>query len=354
MGLSDVKRSDWLILYTMMPIVAIGINLLFFGKRYFNDPHVLLWGSVAAAFIAFLTWVAHTWTLIFVRRKLAASYSKQTQVVYTFIVLMLLTMFIVVSVCWIYHQTGFLGFKLNTQTFLSILSFGLIMNIIATSFNEGAFISEDINKASLETEKLKREALQYELENLKSQVNPHFLFNSLNSLSSLIAEDPSQAEEYVNEMSKVYRYFLQVNNVKLVKLEEELKFIQAYHNLLKTRFGSSILLSINLDLAASTYMIPPMTLQLLIENAVKHNKALKDAPLRISIYIGNDGRLLVQNNLQLKPSIGQSTGIGLKNISDKYKLMGYDEIIIERTEDTFQVSVPLIKQEEPINSAIKL
>ena len=234
----------------MMQVVAIAINLIFFGKRYFSSAHIFLWASLAASFIAFLTWVAHTWTLIFVRQRLAKTYTKQLQVVYTFIVLMLLTMLIVVSVSWIYHATHFLGFELDTKTFLMILSFGLIMNIIATSFNEGAFIGEDINKASLETEQLKREALQRELENLKSQVNPHFLFNSLNSLSSLISENPIQAEEYVNEMSKVYRYFLQVNNVKLVTLEEELKFIQAYYNLLKTRFGKGISLNIHIDLEA--------------------------------------------------------------------------------------------------------
>lgn len=344
MSLSDVKKQDWVILYTMMPIVAFAINFIFFGKQYFTDRNTFIWGSLAGSIIAFTTWVAHTWTLIFVRKKLASLYSKQTQVVYTFVILMLLTMSIVVSVCWIYHSTNFLGFVLDTKTFLITLSFGLVMNIIATSFNEGAFISDDIYKATLETERLKREALQWELDNLKTQVNPHFLFNSLNSLSSLISEDPLQAEEYVNEMSKVYRYFLQVNNVKLVTLEEELKFIQAYYNLLKTRFGKGISLHIKIEEAIKLTMIPPMTLQLLLENAVKHNKVLKDAPLLISITVNNNW-LQIQNNLQQKPSALHSNGIGLKNIADKYKLMGYEDIIIEKESDFFRVSVPLIKQE---------
>lgn len=345
MSLSEIKKQDWIILYAMMPVVALGINFILFGKQYFNDWNTFLWGSVSASFIAFLTWIAHTWTLIFVRKKLDKRYKKQTQVVYTFVILMLLTMTIVVSVSWIYHSTHFLGFVLETKTFLILLSFGLVMNIIATSFNEGAFIGDDIHKASLETERLKREALQRELDNLKSQVNPHFLFNSLNSLSSLISENPSQAEEYVNEMSKVYRYFLQVNNVKLVTLEEELKFIQAYYNLLKTRFGKGISLNIQIDLPNVSYMIPPMTLQLLIENVVKHNKVLKDSPLCITISLSESGWLQVENNLQLKPSTVHSNGIGLKNISDKYKLMGCDDIVVVQTKTFFKASVPLIKPE---------
>lgn len=345
MNLSEIKKQDWIILYTMMPVVALGINFILFGKRFFSDRDTFIWGSLAASVIAFLTWAVHTWTLIFVRKKLDKLYKKQLQVVYTFVILMLLTMTIVVSVCWIYHTTHFLGFVLDTKTFLILLSFGLVMNIIATSFNEGAFISDDINKASLETERLKREALQRELDNLKSQVNPHFLFNSLNSLSSLISEDPTQAEEYVNEMSKVYRYFLQVNNVKLVTLEEELKFIQAYYNLLKTRYGKGISLNIHIDLVVVKYMIPPMTLQLLLENAVKHNKVLKDAPLAITISLNENSWLQVENNLQPKPANLHSNGIGLQNISDKYKLMDCDDIIIEKANSFFRVSVPLIKPE---------
>lgn len=350
MSLSEVKKQDWIILYTMMPVVAFAINFIFYGKQYFNDRNTFIWGSLAGSVIAIITWIAHTWTLIFVRKRLTQLYTKQIQVVYTFVILMLLTMSIVVSVCWIYHATNFLGFVLDTKTFLITLSFGLVMNIIATSFNEGAFISDDIHNALLETERLKREALQRELDNLKTQVNPHFLFNSLNSLSSLISENPAQAEEYVNEMSKVYRYFLQVNNVKLVTLEEELNFIKAYYNLLKTRFGKSLSLNIQIDTAAIEQMIPPMTLQLLLENAVKHNKVLKDSPLSILISLNNEGWLQVENNLQQKPSTLHSNGIGLKNISDKYKLMGFDDIVVDRGTDYFKVSVPLIKREiaEPI------
>jgi len=342
MGLSEVKKQDWVILYTMMPVVAFAINFIFYGKQYFNDRHTFIWGSLTGAIIAIITWIAHTWTLIFVRKRLALMYKKQLQVVYTFVILMLLTMSIVVSVCWIYHATNFLGFVLDTKTFLITLSFGLVMNIIATSFNEGAFISDDIHKASLETERLKREALQHELDNLKTQVNPHFLFNSLNSLSSLISENPTQAEVYVNEMSKVYRYFLQVNNVKLVTLEEELKFIQAYFSLLKTRFGNGIFLTIQVDPKVTQFMIPPMTLQLLLENAVKHNKVLKDSPLHITISTTEDNWLQVENNLQQKPSALHSNGIGLQNIADKYKLMGQQAISVEKGTDFFRVAVPLI------------
>ena len=146
-------------------------------------------------------------------------------------------------------------------------------------------------------------------------------------------------------MSKVYRYLLQVNHVKLVTLEEELKFIQSYYHLLKTRFGQGIFMTVDVDASARQFLIPPLTLQLLVENAVKHNKALKEAPLQITVSMSGQNWLQVQNNLQCKTTPVESHCVGLKNISDKYKLMGQPDIIVEKKENLFRVSVPLIRQE---------
>ena len=174
MKISKVQKIDLVILCRVIPVVVIGLNIIFFGKRYFTDREVFFWATLASGFVGLFTWVTHTWATIYLREKLTGLYTNKLRVLYSYGVLVLMTVLVVIGTCWIYHATHFLGFMLDSKTFLTTLSFGLVMNIIATSFNEGAISSEKWNKAALEAEQLKREALQRELDHLKSQVNPHF------------------------------------------------------------------------------------------------------------------------------------------------------------------------------------
>ena len=189
---------------------------------------------------------------------------------------------------------------------------------------------------------LKKENLQSQLEGLKGQVNPHFLFNSLNSLSSLIAEDPEKAEEFIDEMSKVYRYMLRSNEDGLTSLKNEMLFIQSYFHMLKTRYSDGLELKTIIDERYLKYMLPPLTLQMLVENAVKHNVIQKDCPLNILIMTTNSGKLVVTNNLQRKSTKILSNKIGLTNISNKYKLMKQEEIMVNDDGKEFSVVIPLI------------
>ncbi|MEK6481812.1 histidine kinase [Catalinimonas sp. 4WD22] len=186
-----------------------------------------------------------------------------------------------------------------------------------------------------------KERLQSQLDSLKQQINPHFLFNSLNSLSSLIATNPDKAEEFVEEMSRVYRYLLQSNDSELTSLSKELAFINSYILLLQTRFGEGIQTHIDIDEQLLNRQIPPMTLQLLVENAVKHNITDRDKPLTLEIY--NKGeKLVISNNIQAKTKLMPSTGIGLKNIREKYRLLNQPEVEIIQTDTLFTVIIPLI------------
>lgn len=188
---------------------------------------------------------------------------------------------------------------------------------------------------------LDKERLQSQLASLKQQINPHFLFNSLNSLSSLIATNPDRAEEFVEEMSRVYRYLLQSNESELTSLSKELAFINSYILLLQTRFGEGIQTHIHIDESLLHRHIPPMTLQLLIENAVKHNITDRDKPLTLEIYNSGEN-LVISNNIQAKTKLMPSTGIGLKNIREKYRLLNQPEVEIIQTDILFTVIIPLI------------
>ena len=200
-----------------------------------------------------------------------------------------------------------------------------------------------LKQTERENEKLEKEKLQAKLDSLKQKVNPHFLFNSLNSLSSLISEDPAQAEIFLDEMTKVYRYLLRNNEVELASLDTELKFIKSYSHLLKTRYGDSIDFEIDVEEEYLSYLVPPLTLQLLVENAVKHNKLLKQQPLIIQLRTNGSNEFVVKNNIQRKEIAVDSTRIGLKNISTKYRLMNQPDIVIESNDDFFSVTIPLIK-----------
>jgi LytS/YehU family sensor histidine kinase len=244
---------------------------------------------------------------------------------------------------WGYDYIGFLGYQLNRTQYIWCLIVGVFCNILATSLNEGVAFFEKWRKLVDEAENLKKENLQSQLEGLKGQVNPHFLFNSLNSLSSLISEDPAQAERFLDEMSKVYRYLLRTNEEGLTTLNSEMDFIQSYFHMLKTRYGDGLDMETKIDDHYLNYQLPPLTLQMLVENAVKHNMILKNNPLKILIMTTNSGRLIVSNNLQRKDRLVSSNRVGLTNIVNKYRLMKKEEISVRDDGKEFAVVVPLIQ-----------
>ncbi|MBO9564321.1 MAG: histidine kinase [Niastella sp.] len=194
-------------------------------------------------------------------------------------------------------------------------------------------------QANLELEQLKQAQLKANLSSLKEQISPHFLFNTLNTLSSLTHEQI--VKEFVNELSNVYRYLLQYKENNMVRLEEELAFSQSYLYILKTRMEDAIVVHTAVPDAILSSKVPPLTLQLLIENAIKHNVAAGYKPLTISIW-GNKEWLIVKNNYQPKNSTVAGTGSGLGNIAQRYKLLFDRDIHIEQNADSFTVKLPVI------------
>jgi hypothetical protein len=234
---------------------------------------------------------------------------------------------------------------LTTNVYSAALVYGAMGFLACLIVYEIAYHFFKLRFTEKQRDKLANEKLQLELQQLKGIVNPHFLFNNLNSLSSLIADDPQQAEVFLDELTKVFRYLLRNNNTELISLREEMQFIHSYAHLLQTRYGRSLHLKIRLDEEAQEYRLPPLTLQLLIENAVKHNKMSKDTPLQVELFNEGNAMLVLRNNLAIKERSVESTGIGLQSINGRYSLLNHTGVAISKTESHFIVRIPLMEPE---------
>lgn len=188
-------------------------------------------------------------------------------------------------------------------------------------------------------------------ESLKSQLDPHFLFNSLNVLTSLIEENPEQAERFTTKLSKVYRYVLEQKEKVLVPLQEELDFARVYVELLKMRFEKSVVFTLPENISNPDFKIVPLALQLLLENAVKHNTISVENPLEINISLTN-GELIVSNNINEKKVLNKGAGVGLQNIIDRYELLTEKEITINKTDKRFTIILPLLTKKATIMKII--
>ena len=200
----------------------------------------------------------------------------------------------------------------------------------------------ELTEVNTQLLRLQKENLQSQFDVLKQQVNPHFLFNSLNVLTSLIRLEPELAEKFTEHLSKVYRYVLENKDNELVKLSTELDFLNAYIFLLNIRFMNKIKVNINISNDNESFMIIPLALQLLIENAIKHNAMSKNSPLVIDIFIDKNFYLNVVNNLQERGAQMVSTGVGLKNIMNRYRLLNNLSPEFEKTNKQFIARIPLI------------
>ncbi len=210
--------------------------------------------------------------------------------------------------------------------------------------------AEELTHANTQVLKLQKENLQSQFEVLKQQVNPHFLFNSLNVLTSLIKADPDLAETFTEKLSKVYRYVLENKEKDLVSLSTEMDFLNAYLFLINIRFSGKIIVEIDIDSKYTEYRVLPIAVQMLIENAIKHNTYSKTNPLLINIYTDENGNLIVCNNLKARETIMASTGVGLENITRRYALITDHTPVFTKTETHFIARLPLLKADKHIIS----
>ena len=240
-----------------------------------------------------------------------------------------------------------INMQLHDQSFSEIINnfIKYELKIMLISWLIGIFIGSLIffytewNDALKREQKLREEKLIFQYETLKNQVNPHFLFNSLNTLSSLVSQDAGLSEKFISDFSSIYRYILENSNVDLINLSKEIAFVEDYFYLQKIRDNGKI--DLHLDLKdAKRYEILPISIQLLVENALKHNAATKENPLKIKIYLEDD-YVVVENNLQPKMRLEPSSKIGLKNLKERVKLMMNKEISLVSSDGLFIVKMPI-------------
>jgi len=223
------------------------------------------------------------------------------------------------------------------------LTYGTRINLFMNIINAVFFYIRQYNDKRLEAEELKRISTQAQLQAIRNQVNPHFLFNNLNVLSSLVMQESPEANKFIEEFSTVYRYVLKSQDEELVLLSVELDFILPYIFLLQKRFPESIFIDIQADQRFLSWFIIPLSVQMLIENAIKHNVASVIRPLHIQIFVEED-QLVISNNLQPKMTEEVSTQLGLNNIAGRYEMTTGKRIQVKKTDQQFSVRLPLIQQ----------
>lgn len=196
-------------------------------------------------------------------------------------------------------------------------------------------------KKEVVEQKLIAKSANAQFESLKNQLDPHFLFNSLNVLTALIDENPEQAQKFTTSMSKIYRYVLEQKDKEMVHVEDEVEFAEIYCNLLKTRFEDSVNFIFDINTDDLQRFVVPLSLQLLLENCIKHNFATSNKPLNIRIF--TEGKFLcIENNLQHREQLKESAGIGLANIVQRYALLTKENVFIEKSEESFKVKIPIL------------
>lgn len=325
-------------------MVLVGIAISFLMKLFFfkvtnHPPHIL--HHIVTIIITIVIWEGNLWIDHWMNKHYPwVSHTKQR------ILFHLPAAFLYSSVTLfsLITANNYFICDLNTEgTNLMVVSLviSLIISFMLLSIEISTQLLRGWKNSLIEVEKYKTESVQAQLQNLKDQINPHFLFNNLSVLSSLVYQDQDKAVDFINQLSKVYRYLLDNRSNELVRLEEELKFIDSYMYLLNIRFDKNISFVMNIDQEMLHKLIPPMSLQMLIENAIKHNEISSEHPLRIDIST-KDKRLIVSNNFQPRRETEPSSKTGLKNIRDRYHYFTDQIVDIESNMSEFIVRIPLL------------
>jgi len=322
----------------------IGIPLLgtLLGLIY-NDPPYQVWRFLLSIAITGVIWMGDYAIIMAMRRRLPEASHTWKRVLLSITLVGGYNMLVDTTLCEL-----LIRFKLQNNEYLAnafwvrtAMNMGIAF-FVGTLYEAGYFFGQ-WKKQLMETEQVKSQHLRSELSVLKNQISPHFLFNSLNTLVTLIHEDAQQAARFTQKLSDVYRYILQHKDKEVVDLRTELEFTEAYNYLMKMRFEQSIDIRLNVDEGPRSLLIAPLTLQMLVENAVKHNVASIASPLRVDIYVENGRSLIVRNTLRRKQTVEGSTGTGLANIKLRYAYLSDREVDVIETREHFLVALPLLE-----------
>ncbi|ROH96042.1 2TM domain-containing protein [Chryseobacterium daecheongense] len=348
-----MKRKDFIILLW----ISLGTSLFFF--LFFTDEHSLksfMLTLLISSMYSFLIGIGNGFINDFLNKKFPWSEATTKRAIVS-IACILVANFIIVYFC---NYMNFVVFQKNatTEQFFSgkynfTNWFMVNIALLISAFLHAKGFMEELKKTSRKEvveQKLIAKSANAQFETLKNQLDPHFLFNSLNVLSSLIDENPKQAQKFTASMSKIYRYVLEQKDKELVTVEDEMEFAKTYCELLKTRFENSVDFIFDVQKEDYRRYVVPLSLQLLLENCIKHNFATSSKPLVIKVFSEND-TLCIENNLQVREQMKESAGIGLANIVQRYSLLTKRNVFIEKSEDYFKVKLPILMEKPNVISA---
>lgn len=325
-----------------MPVIDFVLNYILYDEALFHDGRIWLYSYPLLFVVGIGSWRSQITVHNLLQLRLPSLKQTRTRVIWLGTLIMPIMALSVSIVFYCYGYFNILGYQFNFEDLKYGVLVGFCVNLIFITLYELDYVVERLKESMQEKQNLKQQALQHEFDVLKNQVNPHFLFNCFNTLSSLISEDKQRAEEFLNELSKVYRYLLRNNEDGLSTVESEVRFIRSYYGLLKTRHGDSLSMTLDIDKRYHPYLLPSLSLQLLVENVVKHNQLSKTQPLVIEIFTTAGNKLVVNNNLQRRTVKAPSNRIGLDNIRAKYELLNQDGFQVIEDGKNFTVVLPLI------------
>lgn len=339
----------WLMVFGI-PAASFFVSAMMFGDQFEqNIFYNLSRCSLVSIIYTIIYWFTFRQIFIELRKRYPAVKDSAKRI--TLQVILILIAYVVIKLLMDIFIDDYLHYFVGLQdpNGVSMILASLMLTFFIVAVYESMFFYSRLQKSILEKEQLERENIHSQLEGLKNQVNPHFLFNSLNTLTYLIPEDQELAVRFVQQLSKVYRYILEIGDRKLICLSEELEFLESYVFLLKERFGENFKVDINIPNEFLSMKVVPLSIQILIENAIKHNIISALKPLKIEISVENNQKLIVKNNLQKKNQVMNSTKVGLQNIKNRYSFFSDQKVEVFATADSFVVSIPLIEIDEKVN-----
>lgn len=325
-----------------MPLIAILLNYIFYDQRMFSDLKVWTVSFPLLFMLGTGSWRMHVVIAGLTRQKFPELSQTKTRLIIMALCIIPFMSLSVSIIFFIYDRLHILGYYFNVEDFKAGLLVGFCVNLLFETLYEADYLLEKYKESLQEKETFRQLSVAQEFDALKNQVNPHFLFNCFNTLSSLIGEDKTKAEVFLNELSKVYRYLLRNNEDGLSSVENEVRFIQSYYKLLQTRHGEAVKLNIQVDKKYYPYLLPSLSLQLLVENVVKHNVISKTEPQVIDIFTTAGNKLVVNNNIRRRNARVLSNKVGLNNIHAKYFLLNQPGFQVMEDEKNFTVVLPLI------------
>ncbi|WKN41640.1 sensor histidine kinase [Tunicatimonas pelagia] len=320
------------------------LNILFTSGDQLLEMSLAKWQFFTLIlFVVLLVWEIDRWLWKQVDRRFTTPSSRIVPLVPYFLlslVNVLLSSLVVVYVTTLWQGEAFTE---NISLLKLALAFAFRINLFLHTVNAIVYFNRKLVASRLEAEQLKTLSAESQFEALRNQINPHFLFNSFNVLTELVHKDANVATEFIQQLSRVYRYLLYNQESETVTLKAEIEFVEAFIFLLKIRFAESIIIHTNLsEHQMESYAIPPAALQIPVENAIKHNIVSRKQPLTVEIFLENN-HLVIRNNLQRRQTYIESGGLGLQNIQQRFAYLTQQEVQIEENETHFTVKLPLVE-----------